>query len=68
MAKLTKRMQLRIFHLVMYVVLGVLIYLGMDDILDFASDYEVLAAILFVVVIAIPTYLHVFVFLKKRKK
>lgn len=68
MAKLTKRMQLRIFHLIMYVALGVLIYLGLDSIVDFARDYEVLAAILFVVIIAIPVYLHVFVFLKKRKK
>jgi len=68
MAKISKRLQLRIFHLLMYIALGVLVYLGMDSILDFASDYEVLAAILFVVIIAIPAYLHVFVILKKRKK
>ena len=68
MAKISKRLKLRIFHFLMYVVLGIIVYLGMDSILDFASGYEVLAAILFVVIIAIPVYLHVFVFLKKRKK
>ncbi|MGD1821471.1 MAG: hypothetical protein ACPKM0_01765 [Pleomorphochaeta sp.] len=67
MAKLTKKLQLRIFHIFVYVLLAVLVYLEMDSIVDFARDYEVLAAILSVVIIAMPAFLHVFVFLKKRK-
>ncbi len=65
---MTKRDRIRIFHIILYVVLGALIYLGMGTIRDFIYDYELFAAILFVVAIAVPAYLHVFVILKKRKK
>ena len=65
---MTKRDKIRIFHIVLYVVLAVLIYLGMGTIRDFVYDYELFAAILLVVAIALPAYLHVFVILRKRKK
>lgn len=68
MAKMNKRVQIQVLHLLMLVVVGFLVYINMNTIANFAKQNEIISAVLFVVIMAAPAYIHCNFILKRRKK
>lgn len=67
MGKITKRNKIRIAHVIMYILVSIFIYINIGVIRDFIYDYEILSVLLLVIIFALPAYLHIYVFVRKKK-
>jgi hypothetical protein len=68
MAMPKRRVQMIVFHAAMFIIIGFIFYISKEYIADFIDDNDLIASILFVAILALPVYLHLTFFTKRRKK
>ncbi len=68
MAKMTKNVQIKILHLALFIIMGLLIYINLDSLCDFASDNPAMASIILVLIMVVPTFLHMKLLRRKKRK
>ncbi|MDC7248873.1 MAG: hypothetical protein PQJ49_03030 [Sphaerochaetaceae bacterium] len=68
MAKMTKKIQIKILHLALFIIMGLLIFINIDSLSDLATDNPTIASIVLILVMFLPAFLHMKLLRRKKRK